>query len=64
MPEPTDAPEPSEPLDRRAFLSHAAVLGAAATGGLGWSPAARGPANSPSPVRCRDLRLPPWRRSS
>ena len=49
MPEPTDAPEPSEPLDRRAFLSHAAVLGAAATGGLGWSAAQprRGPYRTP-----------------
>ena len=60
MPEPTDAPDLREPLDRRAFLSHAAVLGAAATGGLGWSPAARGPGPPRRRRRRRGVRLPPW----
>ena len=50
MPDPTDATQPREPLDRRAFLSHAAVLGAAATGGLGWLPAVRGIGDATSPA--------------
>jgi amidase len=48
MPEPIDDPALPEPLDRRTFLSHAAVLGAAATGSLGWTP--RGHAGTPSPM--------------
>jgi amidase len=49
MSEPSDAPQPREPLDRRAFLSRAAVLGAAASAGVGWAPrtgGSRGPATT------------------
>ncbi|MEP6689156.1 MAG: amidase [Gemmatimonadales bacterium] len=50
MPEPTDSPALPDPFDRRAFLSHAAMLGAAATGGLGWPPASRPSGRIPSLV--------------
>ena len=41
MAESPETPAPRELLDRRAFLTHAAVLGAAASGGIGWTPAGR-----------------------
>jgi amidase len=47
MPDPSGPPQPSEPLDRRAFLSHAAVLGAAAAGGLHPASGALAPASAP-----------------
>ncbi|HEX3276524.1 MAG TPA: amidase [Gemmatimonadales bacterium] len=42
-------PDPREPLDRRAFLGHAAVLGAAAAGGAALPAAATAPPRADSP---------------